>query len=60
MCFVNDKFSVNIRPSCFCSDSVETMTPLKSMGGCVGLFFLQENITWVACFVGSGLNCIFH
>ena len=58
MCLVKDKFSVYVKSSCFCSDSVDTMTPLKYIDRCMGLFFLQENITWVACFVGSGLNTL--
>ena len=47
-----------MRPKYFCSFIIATTVPLNIICGWFGLDVLQENITSVACLVGSGLNSV--
>ena len=60
MCLRKDSLESKKKPKCLCPSRVTTSLPLKIRGGWIGLLFLCEKITWMACSFLSGLNWIFY
>ena len=52
ICLSKVNLESSMRPKCFCSFTLATTVPLNISLGWLGLDFLQENKTSVACLVG--------